>query len=98
MESFIICKVTNADLFNSVGDVEFDLKSQGGTYKFGYRDAYFIGDLSIEINGEWKTFSGDHGVNDYEDDYGFQIVKEYVREDAENKHWNDVSTYNERHS
>jgi len=98
MESFINYKVTNADLFNSVDDVEFDLTSQGGTYKFKYQDAYFKGDVSIEINGEWKTISGQHGANDYADDYGFQIVKEYVREDAEDKHWNDVSTYNERHS
>jgi hypothetical protein len=98
MESFIICKVTNANLFNSVDDVELNLKSQGGTYKFKYRDAYFQGDVSIEVDGQWKTISGQHGANDYADDYGFQIVKEYVREDAEDKHWNDVSTYNERHS
>ena len=98
MESFIICKVTNADLFNSVDEVELNLKSQGGTYKFGYRDAHFNGDVCIEINGEKKTISGDFGSNDFEDEYGFQIVKEYVREDDEDKHWNDVSTYNERHS
>jgi len=77
MKSFITYKVTNADLFNSVDDVEFDLTSQGGTYKFGYRDAYFQGDISIELNGEKKTISGQHGANDYEDDFGFQIVKEY---------------------
>ena len=89
MESFINYKVTNADLFNSVDEVELNLKSY---------ERHFEGDVSIEINGDWKTFSGDHGVNDYEDDYGFQIVKEYVREDAEDKYWNNVSTYNERHS
>ena len=98
MKSFITYKVVNADLFNSVDEVDLNLKSQGGTYKFKYRDAYFIGDLSIEINGEWKTFSCQHSANDYEDDYGFQIVKEYVREDAEDKHWRDVATYNERNS
>jgi hypothetical protein len=98
MESLINYKVTNADLFNSVDDVELNLKSQGGTYKFKYRDAHFNGDVSLEINGEWKTFSGQHGSNDFEDDYGFQIVKEYVREDAEDKYWNDISTYNERNS
>ena len=96
MKSFITYKVVNADLFNSVDEVEFNLKSYGGY--FNYRDAYFQGDVSIEINVEWKTISGQHGANDYADDYGFQIVKEYVREDAEDKHWNDVSTYNERHS
>jgi len=98
VNSNVTFKVTNANLFNSVDDVELNLKSQGGTYKFKYRDAYFQGDVSIEINGEWKTISGDFGSNDFEDDYGFQIVKEYVREDAEDKHWNDISTYNERHS
>ena len=98
MESFINYKVTNADLFNSVDDVEFDLTSQGGTYKFKYQDAYFKGDVSIEINGERKVISGQHGANDYEDDYGFQIVNEYVRENAEDKYWNAVETWNERHS
>jgi len=98
MESFITYKVTNADLFNSVDDVEFDLTSHGGTYKFKYRDAYFNGDVSIEINGEKNTITGQHGANDFEDAYGFQIVKEYVTEDAEDKHWGDVATYNERHS
>ena len=98
MESIVTYKVTNADLFNSVDDVEFNLKSYGGTYKFKYRDAYFQGDVSIEINGVSSTISGQHAADDYEDAYGFQIVKEYVREDGEDKHWNDVSTYNERHS
>jgi hypothetical protein len=98
MESLINYKVTNADLFNSVDDVEFDLTSHGGTYKFKYRDAYFKGDVSIEINGEWKTLSGEHDANDYADEYGFQIIMQNVTEDAEDKHWNDVATYNERHS
>ena len=98
MESIVTYKVTNADLFNSVDDVEFDLTSKGGTYKFKYRDAYFQGDVSIEVNGEWKTISGQHGANDYADDYGFKIVKEYVTSDAEDKYWGDVATYAERHS
>ena len=98
MESFITYKVINADLFNSVDDVEFDLTSQGGTYKFGYRDAYFQGDVSIEVDGQWKTISGQHGANDYADEYGFEIVKEYAQEDAEDKYWRDVATYAERHS
>jgi len=89
MKSFITYKVTNADLFNSVDDVELNLKSY---------ERHFQGDVCIEIDGEWKTISGEHDANDYADEYGFQIVKEYVREDAEDKHWNDVATYNERHS
>lgn len=98
MESFINYKVTNADLFNSVDDVEFDLTIHGGTYKFGYRDGYFKGDVSIEVNGEWKTISGEHDANDYADEYGFQIIKEYVTEDEEDRHWNNVTTFFERHS
>ena len=99
--STVTFKVTNADLFNSVDDVEFDLKAKGGTYKFKYRDAYFQGDVSIEINGERKTISGEHDANDYVDEYGFQIIKEYVTEDdedAEDRHWNNVTTFFERHS
>ena len=98
MESIVTYKVTNADLFNSVDEVDLNLKGQGGTYKFKYRDAYFKGDVSIEINGEWKTISGEHDANDYADEYGFQIIMQNVTEDAEDKHWNDVATYNERHS
>jgi len=93
MESFINYKVTNADLFNSVGEVDLNLKSY---------ERHFEGDVSIEINGEWKTISGQHGANDYEDDYGFKIVKEYVRIEINGEwktiNWNNVSTYNERHS
>lgn len=75
MESFITYEILNPELFNSVDEVEFNLTSQGGTYKFKYRDAHFNGDVSIEINGEWKTISGQHGANDYADEYGFEIVK-----------------------
>ena len=75
MESIVTYKVTNADLFNSVDDVEFDLTSKGGTYKFKYRDAYFQGDVSIEVNGERKTISGQHSAKEYADLYGFEIVE-----------------------
>lgn len=98
METYITYKVTNANLFNKVEDINFDLKSYSGTHYHSYRDAYFQGDVSIEIHGVRSTISGQHAADDYEDAYGFQIVKEYVREDAEDKHWNDVSTWNERHS
>ncbi len=98
MESIVTYKVTNADLFNSVDDVEFDLKAKGGTYKFKYRDAYFQGDVCIYINGERKVISGQHSAKDYADEHGFEIVKEYVTADAEDKYWGDVATYAERHS
>ena len=66
MESIVTYKVTNADLFNSVDDVELNLKSY---------ERHFQGDISIEVNGEWKTISGQHAAKDYVDDYGFEIVK-----------------------
>ncbi len=66
MESIVTYKVTNANLFNSVDDIELNLKSY---------ERHFQGDVCIEIDGEKKTISGQHGANDYEDDYGFQIVK-----------------------
>ena len=68
MKSIVTYKVVNADLFNSVDDVELNLTSS---------ERHFQGDVSIEINGEWKTISGQHGANDYADDYGFQIVMEF---------------------
>ncbi len=67
MESIVTYKVVNADLFNSVDDLYLNLTSS---------ERHFQGDVSIEINGEWKTISGQHGANDYADDYGFEIVKE----------------------
>jgi len=66
MKSILTYKVVNADLFNSVDDVELNLTSS---------ERNFQGDVSIEINGEWKTISGQHSANDYAD-YGFEIVKE----------------------
>jgi len=75
MKSFITYKVTNADLFNSVDDVELNLTSSVCILYKGLREQCFQGDVSIEVNGEWKTISGQHGANDYADDYGFEIVK-----------------------
>tara|TARA_R110002073_G_scaffold40946_4_gene116151 strand:- start:84 stop:371 length:288 start_codon:yes stop_codon:yes gene_type:complete len=92
MGYYINYKVTNTDLFNSVDDVEFDLKCY---------ERHFEGDVCIEINGDWKTITGEHGANDYVDEYGFQIVKEYKEydtEDDEARHWNNVTTFFERHS
>ena len=49
MGYYINYKVTNTDLFNSVDDVEFDLKCY---------ERHFEGDVCIEINGDWKTGIG----------------------------------------
>ena len=71
--------VINEELYNAkVREVELDLTHQGGTYKFGYRDAYFSGDVSIETNEGWKTISGGHGADDYLEEYGFVIAYEYA--------------------
>jgi len=75
METFITYKVVNPELFKSVDEVDLDLKSCGGTHYFNYRDAYFKGDVSIEVSGDRKTITGQHGANDYVEDFGFKIVK-----------------------
>ena len=71
--------VMNEELYNAnVRDVELDITHQGGTFKFGYRDAYFSGDVSIETDEGWKTISGQHGADDYLEDYGFVIAYEFA--------------------
>jgi hypothetical protein len=67
MKSIVTYKVINTDLFNSVDDVELNLTSS---------ERHFQGDVSIEVNGQWKTVSGQHGANEYLDEYGFEIVSE----------------------
>ena len=71
--------IINDELYNTkVREVELDLTQQGGTSKFGYRDAYFSGDVSIETDEGWKTISGQHGADDYLEDYGFVIAYEFA--------------------
>ena len=71
--------VINEELYNAkVREVELDITHQGGTPKFRYRDAYFSGDVSIETAEGWKTISGQHGANDYLEEYGFVIAYEYA--------------------
>ena len=71
--------VINEELYNAkVREVELDLTQQGGTSKFGYRDAYFSGDVSIETTEGWKTFSGQHGASDYLSEYGFVLAYEFA--------------------
>jgi len=67
MKSIVTYKVTNTDLFNSVDDVELNLTSS---------ERHFQGDVCIEINGERKTITGQHGSNEYSDEYGFEIVSD----------------------
>ena len=71
--------VINEELYNAkVREVELDLTQQGGTSKFGYRDAYFSGDVSIETSEGWKTITGEHGSSDYLEDYGFVLAYEFA--------------------
>jgi len=37
----------------------------------------FKGTLGIETQSGWKFITGAHGPDDYEDEYGFKLVKEY---------------------
>jgi len=71
--------IINEELYNAkVREVELDLAQQGGTSKFGYRDAYFSGDVSIETAEGWKTITGEHGADDYLSDYGFVLAYEFA--------------------
>ena len=37
----------------------------------------FNGTMGIETESGWKYISGHHGAEDYVEDYGFRLVKEY---------------------
>ena len=58
-------KITNEELYNEkVVDVDLDFHKGG-----------MNGDVAIEVVGEGeKCFTGEHGPDDYEEDYGFVIV------------------------
>jgi hypothetical protein len=58
-------KITNESLFNErVIDVDLDFHKGG-----------MVGDVAIETSAGERCFSGEHGSNDYEVDYGFIIIK-----------------------
>jgi len=60
-------KVTNKKLFDEkVQDVDLDFHKGG-----------MNGDVAIEVEGEGeRCFTGEHGANDYEEEFGFVIVAE----------------------
>ena len=60
-------KITNEELYNEkVLDVELDFHKGG-----------MNGDVAIEVEGIGeRCFSGEHGSDDFEEDYGFIIVSE----------------------
>jgi hypothetical protein len=60
--------VMNEELYNAkVREVELDLSKMSNSFR---------GDVSIETDEGWKTFSGEHGADDYLEDYGFVIAYE----------------------
>ena len=60
-------KITNEELYNEkVVDVDLD-----------FHKGNMNGDVAIDVVNEGeKCFSGEHGTHDYEDNYGFIIVKD----------------------
>lgn len=36
----------------------------------------FHGTVSIDTESGWQDFTGEHGANDYEKEYGFKIIQE----------------------
>jgi len=61
-------KITNEELFNNkVVDVDLDFHKGG-----------MNGDVAIQVVGEKheRCHSGEHGANDYEDEFGFIIISE----------------------
>ena len=66
-------KITDIEKFEKVEDVELD----GSPL---YKDLTsndltgFIGDITIWLDGEQKVISGEHGLSDYENDFGFIIT------------------------
>lgn len=62
--------VTNKELFNSTV-IEVDTSS----LSVGSDRAH--GTIAIETkNDGWKEIQGEHGLNDYQDEYGFALTSE----------------------
>jgi hypothetical protein len=59
-------EITNSELYNEkVENVELD-----------FHRGEMNGDVAIEVVGEGeRVFTGEHGANDYEDEYGFIIIR-----------------------
>jgi hypothetical protein len=66
-------KITNESLYNSnVKDVDTSMLKCNDSYN------RFIatGNISIQTNEGWKEFDGEHGQNDYQEEYGFILIPE----------------------
>ena len=83
-------EITNEEKFDKVCDVCFELASKQ-IYRGG-----IDGSITIYLKDDEITFTGEHGVSDYEDQFGFKIVEvpEYIecpKCDGEGQYWKDES-------
>lgn len=62
-------KITDSNRFNKVCSICFEQAS-----KNIYRGR-IDGSVTIYLNDDEITFTGEHGVNDYEERFGFVIIK-----------------------
>ena len=56
------------DKFDDVIDLDFS-----GITSVENGGKVFHGTISIETKSGWKNFSGEHGLNDYAEEYGFSL-------------------------
>ena len=60
----ITYKVTNEAKFDKVIDIDIDVRGNKGV-------------ISIDIEGKgWVDFYGEHGKYDFEDEFGFVLIKQ----------------------
>ena len=67
-----LAKVTNHDLYKKVVDVDTSgLTGLHGTIEI------VINETNDVANEDRRTFTGEHGTNDYKDEYGFILEIEH---------------------
>lgn len=66
----LITKITNEEKFNQVSDVDLS-----GASKSIWRGS-FDGHVYIQLeNGEEIESDGQHGINDWQEDFGFVVIE-----------------------
>ncbi len=66
----LVAKITNEEKFNQVSDVDFS-----GASKSIWRGS-FDGHVYIQLaSGEEIESDGQHGVNDWEEEFGFVVIE-----------------------
>ena len=63
-------QVTDKRKFRKVSEVDLSDASKR------MRNNAFDGDVIIHLTNEELTFSGQHGANDWQEDYGFIVVED----------------------